>query len=132
MPKAPPFPEEGRGFFVAGVLPCTCRQLYRSDVEWSTDGAGGAPEMTTYTEDQMTAIDGRPWQGANGTRRVYLNDWPTYIGLDLEHYKSGNISHAELDGTKLSNSSAHKLAAAKVYWQDGTIYTNLNNVADGI
>lgn len=86
---------------------------------------------TTYTETQMIRIGGRLWEGRNGTRRVYLNDWTPLVGLEIEHYKSGNICHATLDGEEISNSRAYKLLSnTRVYWQDGAIYTNIRETAE--
>ena len=78
-----------------------------------------------YSIATMTAIGGRRWQ-KNGHDRVYLNGFETVPGLELDHYKSGNISYAELDGEKISNSEAGRLATAvdKVYFDatDGKVY----------
>src|SRR5689334_7545597 len=72
---------------------------------------------TTLTADTLTAIGGRRWQ-KNGMDRIYLNDFETVPGLELDHYKSGSISYATLDGQKISNSEASRLATAvdKVYF----------------
>jgi hypothetical protein len=78
-----------------------------------------------YSIDTMTAIGGRRWSKA-GHDRVYLNGFETVPGLELDHYKSGNISYAELDGEKVSNSEAGRLATAvdKVYFDaaDGKVH----------
>lgn len=78
-----------------------------------------------YSIETMTAIGGRRWQ-KNGHDRVYLNGFETVPGLELDHYKSGNISYAELDGEKVSNSEAGRLATAvdKVYFDaaDGKVH----------
>lgn len=36
-------------------------------------------------------------------------------GLEIEYYKSGNISYAELDGEKISNSQAYRILAVTAY-----------------
>jgi hypothetical protein len=78
-----------------------------------------------YSIETMTAIGGRRWQ-KNGMDRVYLNDFQTVPGLELDHYKSGSISYATLDGEKVSNSEGGRLATAvdKVYFDatDGKVY----------
>lgn len=78
-----------------------------------------------FTIDTMTAIGGRRWQ-KNSMDRVYLNDFVTVPGLELDHYKSGNISGAWLDDEKVSNAEGGRLATAvdKVYFDnaDGRIY----------
>lgn len=70
-----------------------------------------------YTVDTMVAIGGRRWQ-KNGHDRVYLNGFETVPGLKLDHYKSGSISYAALDGEKISNAEGGRLATAvdKVYF----------------
>lgn len=45
--------------------------------------------------------------------RLYIK--PTYLGLDLEYYKSGNISSATFNGESISNSEARRLNATKCY-----------------
>lgn len=78
-----------------------------------------------FTVDTMTAIGGRRWQ-KNGMDRVYLNDFETVPGLELGHYKSGNIHYAYLDDEKISNTEGGRLATAvdKVYFDatDGKVY----------
>ncbi|MTE20226.1 hypothetical protein F0L17_14135 [Streptomyces sp. TRM43335] len=83
-----------------------------------------APKVV-YSIETMTAIGGRRWQ-KNGHDRVYLNGFETVPGLELDHYKSGNISSATLDGEKVSNAEGGRLATAvdKVYFDaaDGKVY----------
>jgi hypothetical protein len=69
------------------------------------------------TADTLTAIGGRRWQ-KNGMDRVYLNDAHQYLGLEVDRYKSGNIWAAYLDGEKISNAEAGRIASAmdKVYF----------------
>ncbi|GHJ34287.1 hypothetical protein TPA0910_87200 [Streptomyces hygroscopicus subsp. sporocinereus] len=78
-----------------------------------------------FSIDTMTAIGGRRWQ-KNGMDRVYLNGFQTVPGLELDHYKSGSISYAALDGEKVSNGEGGRLATAvdKVYFDatDGKVY----------
>jgi hypothetical protein len=78
-----------------------------------------------YSVETMTAIGGRRWQ-KNGHDRIYLNDFETVPGLELDHYKSGSISYATLDGEKVSNAEGGRLATAvdKVYFNvaDGKVY----------
>ncbi|WP_371099896.1 hypothetical protein [Streptomyces sp. PU_AKi4] len=84
-----------------------------------------APKKVVYSVETMTAIGGRRWQ-KNGMDRVYLNDFETVPGLELDHYKSGSISYATLDGEKVSNAEGGRLATAvdKVYYDatDGKVY----------
>ena len=78
-----------------------------------------------YSVETMTAIGGRRWT-KNGMDRVYLNDFATVPGLELDHYKSGNISYAALDGETISNAEGGRLSTAvdKVYFDaaDGKVY----------
>lgn len=87
----------------------------------------------TYTADQIIAIGGRRWiPGGGGAERVYLNDWPAMIGLQVEFYGSGSVRSATLRGADLSNRRASKLLSAKVWLQDGTIHTTLGTIADSV
>lgn len=83
-----------------------------------------APKVV-HSVETMTAIGGRRWQ-KNGLDRVYLNQFATVPGLELDYYKSGNISGASLDGDLISNAEGGRLATAvdKVYFNatDGKVY----------
>lgn len=70
-----------------------------------------------FTVETMTAIGGNRWQRGDKDR-VYLNDWARFIGLEIDTYKTGNISYATLNGSKISNSEAYRLGGAvyKVYF----------------
>jgi hypothetical protein len=84
--------------------------------------------MTTYTASQITGIGGREWRKADDTLRVYINAdvWAPMVGLDVDHYNSGNISCATLDGQEISNGRARDILGCidKVYWDsaDGQIH----------
>lgn len=45
--------------------------------------------------------------------RLYIN--ATQLGLDCEYYKTGNISGADFQGERISNSEARRMKAAKTY-----------------
>ena len=45
--------------------------------------------------------------------RMYIN--AAQLGLVCTYYNSGNISHAEFNGEKVSNSQGYKLKAAKTF-----------------
>ena len=54
-----------------------------------------------------------------GKRRIYLNNaesFKTFFGFEFSKYNSGNISHASLNGEKISNSKAAKILAEKHYF----------------
>ncbi|GAA4823973.1 hypothetical protein [Streptomyces ziwulingensis] len=82
-------------------------------------------KKAAFTTETMVAIGGRRWQ-KNGMDRVYLNDFQTVPGLELDHYKTGNISGASLDGQGISNAEGGRLATAvdKVYFDaaDGKVH----------
>jgi hypothetical protein len=87
-------------------------------------------KVAAWTVETMTAIGGRLWE-KNGMRRVYLNDWQTFAGLELTHYGTGNISSATYQGAGISNSQAYKLAGAieKVWFdtEDGKLHCRLGS-----
>jgi len=90
-----------------------------------------ATPETRYTAEQIEAIGGNRWtHPRTGEIRVYLNEWPALVGLEISHYGTGNISGATLNGRPISNRRAGQLAAARVYWANGTIVTDLRAVAD--
>lgn len=45
--------------------------------------------------------------------RLYIN--PTQIGLYLEHYNTGNVRYAELNGEPISNTRGREMKSAKCY-----------------
>jgi hypothetical protein len=77
------------------------------------------------TADTLTAIGGSRWTKA-GKDRVYINDWAAFAGLEVDQYKSGNISWAAWHGEKISNSQAYKLLSSidKVWFDvaDGKLH----------
>jgi hypothetical protein len=81
--------------------------------------------QVVFSTETMTAIGGRRWQ-KNGMDRVYLNDFETVPGLELDHYKSGSICYAALDGQKVSNAEGGRLATVvdKVFFDaaDGEVH----------
>ena len=85
-------------------------------------GVRRAARKVVYSVETMTAIGGSRWQRGDKDR-VYLNDWARFIGLEIDHYKTGNISYATLGGEKISNSEAYRLG--------GAIYKVYFDVADG-
>lgn len=69
----------------------------------------------------LKQIGGSEWM-KNGMHRVYFNDLPALYGLSCEHYGTGNISSAKLNGEGISNSHARKLISALSgkFWYDVT------------
>ncbi|WP_030506388.1 helix-turn-helix domain-containing protein [Microbispora rosea] len=87
-------------------------------------------KLVAFTIDTITAIGGSRWT-KGGKDRIYINGWTKYLGLEIEHYRSGNISSATLNGESISNSEAYRLASAvyKVYFDvtDGKVYIQWGN-----
>lgn len=75
------------------------------------------PKRVKITAENLEAIGGRRWT-KNGHDRVYFNNWPELIGLEINRYRTGNISCAFLDGEQISNRQAGLLLNMinKVYW----------------
>jgi len=66
----------------------------------------------------LEAIGGNRWQKGE-MDRVYINDLVKWVGLEVKRYKTGNISYAELNGEKISNSRADKIMNrldGKLWW----------------
>ncbi|MUL61063.1 MULTISPECIES: hypothetical protein [unclassified Mycolicibacterium] len=57
----------------------------------------------------------REWAPRSGQTRLYVQNLADLIGLDVDYYKSGNISSAALDGQAISNAEAGRILAAKVW-----------------
>jgi hypothetical protein len=77
--------------------------------------------MTTYTKEQILRIGGNAWtHPATDEERLYLNDWPTLIGLEISRYNTGNICCSTLDGEGISNARARDIlgTVTKVWWSD--------------
>ena len=63
---------------------------------------------TTYTIEQLEAAGGNLWE-KGAMRRVYFNNLPALIGLELDKYKSGSIASAKLNGETVSNAEAGRI-----------------------
>lgn len=68
-----------------------------------------------------TAADIRSWTkpGTDETRR-YINNWAELAGIEVDYYKSGNVSSvsiADYDGN-VSNAKGSLTAAGKVWLDD--------------
>lgn len=70
------------------------------------------------TESRLIELGGTTWE-KGGNKRIYI-DSPEFLeeffGLVVEHYKTGSIKRAELNGEKLSNNKAHKLLSGAIYF----------------
>lgn len=80
--------------------------------------------MNNITRDEAIGVlGGTAWKPNNGgSERVYLNNWPTWIDLDVDRYKSGNVRSAALGGEKISNARASRLLNCRVWWSDGALH----------
>ena len=68
---------------------------------------------------------------ARGTLdRLYINS--TLLGLELEYYKTGNISDAYLNGERISNSRGYSYKSAKTYVdvQTGMVHSDQDFFAE--
>lgn len=67
------------------------------------------------TDDEIAALENKGFNRwtKGDIDRLYIK--PTYLGLDLEYYKSGNISSATFNGDSISNSEGRRLNATKCY-----------------
>ena len=50
----------------------------------------------------------RYWRKPGGGNRYYVQNLPELIGLELNYYKTGNISSARLNGEHCSNTRAYR------------------------
>ena len=85
---------------------CALRAIYE----------GYAMEEKT-TAQKLEEIGIEVWEG-KGMRRYYIPRWKMYdvFRLDVDYYKSGNISSAALNGEGISNSRAARYLSMKVYY----------------
>lgn len=76
---------------------------------------------TAYTTEQLIAAGGSAWKSPDGKlHRVYFQI-DKLIGLEVEHYKTGNVSSATLNGESISNTLASEwlsLCRASKAWID--------------
>lgn len=68
--------------------------------------------LTTTQIEALEQKGFKRWQ-KNGMDRMYIN--ATRLGLELDFYKTGNISCAFLDGSRISNCQARRLREVKTY-----------------
>lgn len=79
--------------------------------------------MKTYNKEQMIRIGGREWiHPSTGEIRIYINEdvWAPLVGFEILRYKSGNICHAEFNGSPVSNAKAGRVLFVKIYWTSTT------------
>lgn len=79
-------------------------------------------KATRWSARQLIAIGGNSWSKPGTDEvRIYLDDWAGLAGLKITTYGTGNISHAELDGEKVSNGKACKLLG-RIWWAGGEFH----------
>lgn len=85
---------------------------------WAEHNAGGK----SVTE-RLVEAGGSEWQ-KHGHHRIYFNGLTKWYGLETEHYGTGNVSSATLDGERISNSGARTilgdLSYAKIWYDVNT------------
>lgn len=57
------------------------------------------------TVENLVAVGGREWKRGN-RHRVYFNNLIDFLPLEIERYKSGNISWAAWEGKEIANRQA--------------------------
>lgn len=89
------------------------------------EAKGTAQQSREDIIEALTKKFGR-WtkQGFNGKvfDRIYFN--ATDLGMEIEYYRTGNISRAEIDGERISNCEARRILASKAYFDltDNTLH----------
>lgn len=76
-----------------------------------------ARKAVALTADMVVALGGRLWE-KNGMRRVYLNDWTAFAGIEINRYRSGNVASASIGGRGVANGRIADIvgAIAKVWF----------------
>lgn len=71
--------------------------------------------------EKLEAAGAKRWS-KYGKDRLYID--AKVLGLELDHYKTGNISHAKWQGESISNADGRRLANSKVYVDvaDGSLH----------
>jgi len=62
----------------------------------------------THTVAKLEAAGGRRWTKGQYDR-VYFNNLPERVGLEVGYYGTGNVRWAKLDGERISNSHARHI-----------------------
>jgi len=88
------------------------------------DAVHGHPQIV----DRLLVLGGARCNVGGDHDRVYMDDLERWSGLEVSRYGTGNISHARLDGVRLSNTRARKLLARL---DSGKLYYDVNAGAWG-
>ena len=73
-------------------------------------------EIEMLNIEKLTELGGKLWEKGD-KRRVYFNApaVAAMIGLNIHYYGTGNISSANLNGEKISNSRARRMMDCNIY-----------------
>jgi len=77
--------------------------------------------LSQTMEDRLVELGMYVWEkGAN--RRIYIkaHHYETVFGLKVQHYKTGNIKSATLNGQEISNNKAYNLCSTASYFDCNT------------
>lgn len=70
--------------------------------------------MTAENREQI----GNAWRARDGSIRYYVNDWQDMIGLEVRHYKTGNVSSVYFQDYQMSNNHYNKYISGTKVWID--------------
>lgn len=70
--------------------------------------------MTVENREQI----GKAWRAHDGSIRYYVNDWQDMIGLEVNHYNTGNVSSVFFNGCRMSNNHYNKYISGTKVWID--------------
>lgn len=70
------------------------------------------PKDITERIEELEALGFKRWQ-KNGMDRLYVD--PRRIGLEVDYYKTGNISWSQFDGCSISHAEAGRMLSTKTY-----------------
>ena len=73
--------------------------------------------MTTENTPAREQI-GNAWKANDGSIRYYVNDWQDMIGLEVRHYKTGNVSGVSFRDSPMSNNHYNKYISGTKVWID--------------
>lgn len=86
----------------------------------------------------MTSIESikskcRAWQKNDGTTRYYVSDWESIIGLEVRHYKTGNVMSVALrdDDYEISNNRYNTRIGETRVWFDQSGELHVDYCRDG-
>ena len=75
---------------------------------------------------------GKKWTKKDGEVRYYVNDWKDMIGLEVEYYKTGNVSNVVFRGEQCSNCWFKKYVASTKVWISEDKKVHVDYCKDGV